>query len=577
MRLLVVLVLAWACSITNAKRTCLSTRKTARLGCSAKCKAERADRHCQACICAACAFCNTGTAAAIQPTSSNYRVGGGYQRVAQRAPATASSSSDATDDGTSSSADGRSRRRSRSNGDSRVQSRRSRPKPILRSFDVDEQQPQKQQDAEEEEEQQQPTPIRRRRRKRARVRTVAETSAEQLGTGRRWVAAVQESVADSIRNLNRTVTSMVLRTLGYVPGPQLPLEFGGYLGDFSVAGAKQLPHEAMVTMLHAEIGAAGPVPRSVREQRMLARKAAKSGAKPQKVDWHNSPVAGLLPGRAARPPTPKARAKKRRKQLLGEVELGGSLANLTLRSRDGAAAASKRKAPGQKKPKRRGKKMKEEGAADGPIGRMRRNNTRAAKALRGHPAKELRAANKKLKKGKKKGKPPDGDKPVEEEEKKAGDETKASSGADEEEEASTTKRPRKRAKKQRPAKKGRCKAESTPAESPAEAAGEKGEAEGGDGAQEPPLKKKRVRKKKRRKPPKPQDEESSSEEEKKADSPMEKAKEETSEASDAAAKPAKKRKKKAKKQAKKGDESSHERKARKARLRGRVIADLPGA
>ena len=521
MRLLVVLVLAWACSITNAKRTCLSTRKTARLRCSAKCRPSAPTSITQACICAACAFCNTGTAAAIQPTSSNYRVGGGYQRVAQRAPATASSSSDAPDDDTSSSADGRSRRRSRSNGDSRVQSRRSRPKPILRSFDVDEQQ-QKQQDAEEEE-QQQPTPIRRRRRKRARVRTVAETSAEQLGTGRRWVAAVQESVADSIRNLNRTVTSMVLRTLGYVPGPQLPLEFGGYLGDFSVAGAKLLPHEAMVTMLHAEIGAAGPVPRSVREQRMLARKAAKSGARPQKVDWHNSPVAGLLPGRAARPPTPKARAKKRRKQLLGEVELGGSLANLTLRSRDGAAAASKRKAPGQKKPKRRGKKMKEEGAGDGPIGRMRRNNTRAAKALRGHPAKELRAANKKLKKGKKKGKPPDGDKPVEEEEKKAGDETKASSEADDEEEASTTKRPRKRAKKQRPAKKGRRKAESTPAESPAEAAGEKGEAEGGDGAQEPALKKKRVRKKKRRRPPKPQDEESSSEEEKKADSPMEKA------------------------------------------------------
>ena len=65
----------------------------------------------------------------------------------------------------------------------------------------------------------------------------------------------------------------------------------------------------------------------------------------------------------------------------------------------------------------------------------------------------------------------------------------------------------------------------------------------------------------------------------KADSPMAKAKEETSEASDAAAaKPAaKRRKKKAKKQAKKGDESSHEKKARKARLRGRVIADLPGA
>ena len=172
------------------------------------------------------------------------------------------------------------------------------------------------------------------------MRTVAETSAEQLGTGRRWVAAVQESVADSIRNLNRTVTSMVLRTLGYVPGPQLPLEFGGYLGDFSVAGAKQLPHEAMVTMLHAEIGAAGPC-------RARCASSACSRAKPRKAAPGRKRSTGTTrrwPGCCGQGPRGRRRQRRARRsgesKLLGEVELGGSLANLTLRSRDGAAAAS---------------------------------------------------------------------------------------------------------------------------------------------------------------------------------------------------------------------------------------------
>ena len=120
---------------------------------------------------------------------------------------------------------------------------------------------------------------------------------------------------------NRTVVSVVLRTLGYVPGPQLPLEFGGNIEDFTVAGAKL---DGIGPLLDAEIAAAGPIPRSVRDQRILARRAARKGAKPHKVDWHASPVAGLLPGRQARPPTPKARAKRRKKHLLGDGMLRGS-------------------------------------------------------------------------------------------------------------------------------------------------------------------------------------------------------------------------------------------------------------
>eukprot|EP00966_Prymnesium_polylepis_P077703 1800205-Prymnesium_polylepis.1 len=45
----------------------------------------------------------------------------------------------------------------------------------------------------------------------------------QLGGSRRWVPVVSETVLSS----NTTLASKVLRLLGYIPGPQMPLEFGG--------------------------------------------------------------------------------------------------------------------------------------------------------------------------------------------------------------------------------------------------------------------------------------------------------------------------------------------------------------
>ena len=63
-------LLFWcAIGLADGRRTCLSTRRTARLGCSSKCRADRAERHCQACICAACAFCNSISSTAVQRTS----------------------------------------------------------------------------------------------------------------------------------------------------------------------------------------------------------------------------------------------------------------------------------------------------------------------------------------------------------------------------------------------------------------------------------------------------------------------------------------------------------------------------
>ena len=163
---------------------------------------------------------------------------------------------------------------------------------------------------------------------------------------------------------NRTVVSVVLRTLGYVPGPQLPLEFGGNIEDFTVAGAKL---DGIGPLLDAEIAAAGPIPRSVRDQRILARRAARKGAKPHKVDWHASPVAGLLPGRQARPPTPKARAKRRKKHLLGEVELGGQLVGLQNMTLISAPAGKSARNQLMLKKKRRTKTL--------PRGVSRRNAT----------------------------------------------------------------------------------------------------------------------------------------------------------------------------------------------------------
>ena len=388
-------LLACASTVVDGRRTCLSTRRTARLGCSPKCKAERADRHCQACICATCSFCNTVSSSTALHTTRNYRVPGGgddgeNKQHSETSAKDSSSSISISSSSSSSSSSGvdnsnrhsKSRLGSRRNG--RGSSRRngrgsgrirnggsgsgdtstssgvssssgasSAGMKLVQTFSLSNAIAQITGGALAAA----PAPAmamrKRRRGVRARHGPASVTvSAAQLGSTRRWVAAQQQpDVLESFLH-NRTVVSVILRTLGYVPGPQLPLEFGGHIGDYTLAGAKMNEIEPL---LSAEIAAAGPVPRSVRDQRILARRAARKGSKPQKVDWHASPVAGLLPGRQARPPTPKARAKRRRKQLLGEVEIGGALVgaeNLTLRSTPAGAVGRKRQ---PNKAKRHGK------------------------------------------------------------------------------------------------------------------------------------------------------------------------------------------------------------------------------
>ena len=350
-------LLFWcAIGLADGRRTCLSTRRTARLGCSSKCRADRAERHCQACICAACAFCNSISSTAVQRTSRAAGTGtrSGGDDDSTRQPGQGSSNTGSSEVVAA---------RSRSTSGGNVYRAGSR---LVRAFSVATATA-----LGSSEQLNEASPRLRRRRKGARVAatTVAATSA-QLGSTRRWAAAVADGALDSLMR-NKTVTSLVLRTLGYVPGPQLPLEFGGDIGDFTVAGSKQSDEAAL---LEAEIATAGPAPRSVRDQRILARRAARRGATPHKVDWHASPIAGLMPGRQARPPTPKARAKRRRKQLLGEVELGGALVgaqNLTLsRGRASREPAPPRAArQGETLKKRRPKK---------PVRRTPRHNATGA-------------------------------------------------------------------------------------------------------------------------------------------------------------------------------------------------------
>lgn len=166
----------------------------------------------------------------------------------------------------------------------------------------------------------------------------SDFSPTRLGRTRRWTPT---ATAASDVQRNQSLASIVLRALGYVPGPQLPMDFGGPQEDYTLVGASA----TVAHLLWPESAAAGPTPLSLRDQRLRARQAARAGGKQQAVDWHNSPVAGLLPKSKARPPTPKARVKKRKKkQSLGAIQLSGAMVgaqNLTL-SWDNPAAKERK-------------------------------------------------------------------------------------------------------------------------------------------------------------------------------------------------------------------------------------------
>lgn len=123
-----------------------------------------------------------------------------------------------------------------------------------------------------------------------RSRTARSRPAERLqrlGRSREWAPPEAEATAQS----NRTAASFILRMMGYVPGLQIPLEFGGPGADYEVDPGR---HAALA---RAEAAAAGPkvVP-------FYLQKAAAARGESAAASWLSSPVAQLLARAKARPP-----------------------------------------------------------------------------------------------------------------------------------------------------------------------------------------------------------------------------------------------------------------------------------
>ena len=110
---------------------------------------------------------------------------------------------------------------------------------------------------------------------------------QRLGRSREWAPPEAEATAQS----NRTAASFILRMMGYVPGLQIPLEFGGPGADYEVDPGR---HAALA---RAEAAAAGPkvVP-------FYLQKAAAARGESAAASWLSSPVAQLLARAKARPP-----------------------------------------------------------------------------------------------------------------------------------------------------------------------------------------------------------------------------------------------------------------------------------
>ena len=121
--------------------------------------------------------------------------------------------------------------------------------------------------------------------KRSRKSRPAQRPLQRLGRSRQWTPAAELTV-----RTNRSAAAVLLRMMGYVPGAQIPLEFGGPGEDFELEPTRH------VALARAEATAAGPkvVPFH------LQKAAAAHGSAP--ASWLSSPVAQLLARERARPP-----------------------------------------------------------------------------------------------------------------------------------------------------------------------------------------------------------------------------------------------------------------------------------
>jgi len=178
-------------------------------------------------------------------------------------------------------------------------------------------------------------PSARATKRRSRSRSKSTTRPlQRLGRSRQWTPEEETTVSN-----NRSVAAVLLRTMGYVPGPQIPLEFGGPSSDFEVDPSK------FAALSRSEAAAAGPKLMPLH----LQKAAAAHGGPP--ASWLYSPVAQLLPKERARPPTPQARKtkkeqaqlRKQQKQQHASSTVAGhatamlsSLRNLTLNWRPGS-------------------------------------------------------------------------------------------------------------------------------------------------------------------------------------------------------------------------------------------------
>ena len=146
-------------------------------------------------------------------------------------------------------------------------------------------------------------PFRRRRTLRARRRRGGRSAARGDGgaaTEARPLLPVEPGGAGRLVT-NRSVTALILRTIGYVPGQLLPLEFGGPLEDFEL--------DARHNYSRREAATRGP-----RLQPMRGQRAAEASGAGPAASWLASPAAQLLPQSRARPRTPRKRSQMMRKQ-----------------------------------------------------------------------------------------------------------------------------------------------------------------------------------------------------------------------------------------------------------------------
>ena len=113
-----------------------------------------------------------------------------------------------------------------------------------------------------------------------------ERPLQRLGRSRQWAPE-----AEVTSRTNRSAAAVLLRMMGYVPGLQIPLEFGGPGEDFELDPSR---HAALA---RAESAAAGPKVVPFHLQKAAAARVGSTAA-----SWLSSPVAQLLARAKARPP-----------------------------------------------------------------------------------------------------------------------------------------------------------------------------------------------------------------------------------------------------------------------------------